>query len=277
VGAYALHLKQDLHFWTMPWLIHVLGSEGIFQYNWDMMGSRPVTIPVWLQAAISIAVVSVTTIFAFAARDVRERSTLSSRMRWLLGPYAIAYAALLVSRGIYVFVYDRYLLCLLPVAIVVILSIMQDSGMRLPGISYATLAVFALYGVFATHDLFALNRARIAAVEEVRASGVPLNMVQAGFEFDGWTELELAGHVNEKRIETPADAYVNDSRYLQRPHPCKLGFDVYSPALNRAYLVVLADAPCGVQSAFNSVEYRAWLPPFRRWVYIRKVPQLPAR
>ena len=198
-------------------------------------------------------------------------------MRWLLGPYTVAYVALLIPRGLYVFVYDRYLLCLLPVAIVVILSIMQDAGLRLPGISYAALAVFGLYGVFATHDLFALNRARIAAVEEVRASGAPLNMVQAGFEFDGWTELELAGHVNEKRIETPADAYVNDSRYLQRPHPCKLGFDVYSPALNRAYLVVLADAPCGVQSAFNSVEYRAWLPPFRRWVYIRKVPQLPAR
>jgi hypothetical protein len=139
------------------------------------------------------------------------------------------------------------------------------------------LAVFAAYGVLATHDLFALNRARVAAVQEVRASGVPVNMIQAGFEFDGWTELQLAGHINEERIETPPDAYVKDTRYLQRPQPCRLGFDEYSPALNRAYLVVLADAPCGVQSAFDSIQYRGWLPPFRRWVYIRKVPQLPAR
>ena len=58
-AAYGLHLKRDLHLFTMPWLVHVLGSEGIFQFNWDMIGSRPVTIPVWLQAGISIVVILV--------------------------------------------------------------------------------------------------------------------------------------------------------------------------------------------------------------------------
>jgi hypothetical protein len=283
-AAYILHVKRDLHFWTMPWLVHVIGSEGIFQYNWDMIGSRPVTIPVWLQAVISIAIVGVTAVFATAARRQRarrppgtEERSRSCHFKWLLGPFAAAYIALLIPRGLYVFIYDRYLLGLLPLVILGILRLMRQSELRLPAISYAALALFGTYGVLATHDLFALNRARMAAVQEVRASGVPPNIVQAGFEFDGWTELDLAGHVNEKRIETPPGAYVNDTRYLQRPQPCRLGFDEYTPALNRAYLVVLADAPCGVQSAFNSIGYRGWLPPFRRWVYIRKVPQLPAR
>jgi hypothetical protein len=280
--AYALHLKRDLHFWTMPWLVHVIGSEGIFQFNWDMIGSRPVTITVWLQAAISIAVIAVTAVFTISVcrepvRWTPLESNRSNQLRWLVGPFAVAYISLLISRGLYIFIYDRYLLGLLPLAVLGVLRLMQQSGLRLPSISYAALALFGIYGVLATHDLFALNRARIAAVQEVRASGIPADMVQAGFEFDGWTELELAGHVNEKRIETPPDAYVNDTRYLLRPQPCRLGYDEYTPALNRAYLVALADAPCGVQSAFNSVEYRAWLPPFRRSVYIRKVPQLPAR
>ena len=283
--AYALHLKRDLHLWTMPWLIHVLGSEGIFQNDWNMIGSRPVTIPVWLQAVISIVVIGVSGLFAIATYqqrtdrpDVpRESDSSSLRLRWLLGPFALVYVALLIPRGLYVFLYDRYLLCILPLALIVALSVMQRSGLRLPGISYAALAAFSAYGVLATHDLFALNRARIAAVQEVRAAGVPPSLVQAGFEFDGWTELQLAGYINEKRIEIPRGAYVEDTRYLQRPQPCRLGFDGYTPALNRAYLVALRDAPCGVQSAFNSVEYRAWLPPFRRWVYIRKVPQTSAR
>ena len=283
-AAYILHLKRDLHLWTMPWLVHIIGSEGIFQYNWDMIGSRPVTIPVWLQAVISIAIVGVTAVFVTTTPRQRirrppitEERSRSYHFKWLLGPFAAAYIILLIPRGLYVFIYDRYLLGLLPLAILGILRLMRQSELRLPDISYAALALFGTYSVLATHDLFALNRARIAAVQEVRASGIPADMVQAGFEFDGWTELDLAGHINDKRIETPPGAYVNDTRYLQRPLPCRLGFDEYTPALNRAYLVVLADAACGVQSAFDSVEYRAWLPPYRRSVYIRKVPQLPAR
>jgi hypothetical protein len=283
-AAYILHLKRDLHFVTMPWLIHVIGSEGIFQSNWEMVGSRPVTIPIWLQAMISLAIVGVAMVFAVAiGRQRNERRSRGDRqngayqMRWLLWPFAIAYVCLLIPRGLYSFIYDRYLLGLLPLVILEVMGLMQRSELRPPRIGYATLALCGVFGVFATHDLFALNRARIAAVQEVRASGVPMDLVQAGFEFDGWTQIQLAGHVNEKLIETPSDAYVNDTRYLQRPEQCRLGFDKYSPALNRAYLVVLADAPCGVQSAFHPVEYRGWLPPYRRWVYIRKVPQLPAK
>jgi hypothetical protein len=282
-AAYILHLKRDLHFVTMPWLIHVIGSEGIFQSNWEMVGSRPVTIPIWLQAIISIAIVAVSMVFAVAVcrqrnrRSSREERNCAYQMRWLLWPFGIAYVCLLIPRGLYTFIYDRYLLGLLPLVILEVTRLMQRSELRPSPIGYAALTLFGLFGVFGTHDLYALNRARIAAVQEVRASGIPIDRVQAGFEFDGWTQIELAGHVNEELIETPSGAYVTDTGYLQRPAQCRLGFDKYSPALNRAYLVVLADAPCGVQSAFHPVEYRGWLPPYCRWVYIRKVPQLPAK
>jgi hypothetical protein len=279
-AAYILHLKGDLHLWTMPWLVHVIGSEGIFQFNWDMLGARPVTIPIWLQAVISIIVIESLALFCLEVSALRSRQPEQDEERlisYLLGPYTLAHICLLLPRGATVFIYDRYLLGLLPVTIVLILTLLQRSGLRITRAAYAVLATFAVYGVLATHDLFALNRARVAAVEEVRASGVSAGMIQAGFEYDGWTEVSLAGHINEKRIEAPAGAYVHDSRYLERRQPCRLGFDEYTPALNRAYLVTLAQTPCGVQSAFAAVEFRGWLPPFRRWVYIREVPQLPAR
>jgi len=281
--AFALHVKRDLHAWTMPWLIHLLGSEGIFQSNWEMIGSRPVTIPVWLQAVISLAVIGTAATFVIAVYSRDERSFLTdkagriSHIGPLTGPFVAAYLCLLLPRALYVFLYDRYLLGLLPFIIVVLAALLQQSNLRPTGIANMALVLFGLYGVLATHDLFALNRARIAAVQEVRTSGVSPKLIQAGFEFDGWTEIQVAGHVNEKRVETPADAYVQDLRYLQRPEPCRLGFDEDVRALNRAYLVVLADASCGVQSGFPAVEYRGWLPPYRRWVYIRKVPQIPQR
>jgi hypothetical protein len=285
-GAYSLHLHTELHFWTMPWLIHLIGSEGIFEYNWDMMGKRAITIPVWLQAAISLIVI-ITGSILFAShrtQDIRPRFVARERhisswncIGWLCGPFTVAYAGLLLSRGVYVFIYDRYLLGLMPIALLCLLKLMEDSTFRdVPVISYAALLLFGLYGVLSTHDLFALNRARITAVEKVHAAGVPRNLIQAGFEFDGWTEISEVGHVNEPRIEFPQSAYLDDKRYLSRPFPCRMGFDQYTPALNRKYLVVLPDAVCGVQSGFSAVTYRAWLPPFHRSIYISEVAQLPA-
>jgi hypothetical protein len=195
---------------------------------------------------------------------------------WLVGPFAAAYVVLLLSRGLYVFIYDRYLLGLMPFAIICLLKLYNENyAPRLPVLSYMLLFLFAAYGVLATHDLFALNRARIAAVQEVRATGVPAKAIQAGFEFDGWTQINEAGYVNEKRMEVPKTAYKNDRRYLLRPHDCRLGFDEYAPALNRKYLVVLPSPNCGVPSTFPAVTYIGWLPPVHRAVYVYQVDPLP--
>jgi hypothetical protein len=285
IGAYALHLYRELHFWTMPWLVHVLGSENIFEYSWDMLGRRPVTIPVWFQAAISIYVVGISLIFFADVRRLADPFAKHSGsspqatwrfIGWLVGPFAAAYVVLLLSRGLYVFIYDRYLLGLMPFAIICLLKLYNENyAPRLPVLSYAVLAVFAAYGVLATHDLFALNRARIAAVQEVRSTGVPAKAIQAGFEYDGWTQINEAGYVNEKRMEVPQTAYKNDRRYLLRPHDCRLGFDEYAPALNRRYLVVLPSPNCGVPSTFPAVTYIGWLPPIHRAVYVYQVDPLP--
>jgi hypothetical protein len=285
--AWWLHTRKELHFWTMPWLIHVIGAENIFEFNWEMLGVRPVAVPVWLQAAISLLVIAGGTIFFADIQQHRtrpqqvsaeRRSWSWSRIGWLVIPFAVAYVALLLSRGLYGFIYDRYLLGLMPMGLLCLLKFYRENISReLPFFSYVILTVFAVYGVLATHDLFALNRARIAAVEEVHATGVPLDTIQAGFEFDGWAEINEVGYVNEQQMEYPRSAYQDDKRYLLRPAQCRMGFDKYTPALNRKYLVVLPNATCTNLSDFPPVEYQGWLPPFHRVLYIDQVPQLPAR
>jgi len=287
VGAYWLHLHTELHFWTMPWLVHILGSEGIFEYSWDMMGRRAVTIPVWCQAAISLMVTFAGSVCFVSLRTQDIRPQLTARegsiKSWnfiagLCGPFTVAYVGLLLPRGTYLFIYDRYLLVLMPIALLCLLKLLEDSTYGdVPVISNAALLVLGVYGVFSTHDLFALNRARITAVEKVHSAGITRNSIQAGFEFDGWTEISEVGHINESRIEFPQSAYIDDKRYLYRPFPCRMGFDQYTPALNRKYLVVLPGAACGVQSNFSPTTYRAWLPPFHRSIYINEVTQLPAQ
>src|SRR5437868_2250621 len=129
-AAYCLHVRNDLHNWTMPWLVHVIGSEGIFQFNWDMMGVRPVTVPVWLQTAVSLLVIVASSTFLGDVTGLEHTACPSTlhpvsrtSLRWLLLPFSMAYVALLVSRGIYVFIYDRYLIGLLPFAIIAVLKI----------------------------------------------------------------------------------------------------------------------------------------------------------
>jgi hypothetical protein len=283
VAAYLLHFWGTLHVWTMPWLFHVLGSENIFVGSWDMLGNRPVSIPIWLRAILSLFVIASTLTFAadLVHRRTRgERAQCSTRSSWRLvaimfAPYALACVVLWMPRGLYLFIYDRYLLSLMPIAILCLLKIYQEQrSKKLPTSSYLVLAVFSAYGILATHDLFAVNRARIIAVNRVLASGVPRTAVQAGFEYDGWTQLSEAGHVNEPKVTIPSGAYHFNQQAVMRPMRCRSGFDKFTPDLDCQYLVVFTPMECLLPSEFAPQTYTGWLPPFHRSLYIQRVPPL---
>jgi hypothetical protein len=105
----------------------------------------------------------------------------------------------------------------------------------------------------------------------VRNAGVPKNAVQAGFEYDGWTEIDEVHYINEPKI-FPAHAFHPNPPDPRRPLDCRLGFDKYTPALHPHYIVVLSPMWCLQQSSFTPVTYEAWMPPFTRQVYVQKVP-----
>lgn len=284
VGYWILGLRGQAEDWLMPWLYHELCSEAISPQSWDMLGHRPVTLAVPVRAVVSIIVVLSGVAFAqwlFAARRKRipQPSVGSWTSSWktllcLFLPYFITYLLCLVPRGLHAYVFDRYLLGIMPVVILYLLKLYEEKvGRSLPLVCYLTLSFFAIYGICATHDLFALNRARVAAVNEVRSQGVGENAVQAGFEYDGWTQIDQAGYVNESKIEYPANAFHVNLQDRRRPADCRLGFDPYTPALHPKFIVVLTPMWCLERSNFSSVSYHAWLPPFSRRVYIQKVPE----
>jgi hypothetical protein len=191
----------------------------------------------------------------------------------MLGPFAISYVVFLLPRALYSFVYDRYLLGLMPLAIIILLLLHQRwVAERLPAITIAALSLFALYAIAGTHDWFALNRARVAAVARIHALGVPTTSIQGGFDYDGWTQIEAAGYINDPRIRNPPNAYQPNLEPLRLQSRCRLNFAPYTPAIQPRYFVVFSVMPCLQTSGYQSVMYGTWLPPFHRTIFIQGEP-----
>src|SRR5258708_12869585 len=80
----------------------------------------------------------------------------------------------------------------------------QEKGRpRLPPTSFAVLFLLAAFGVAGTHDMFAVNRARLAAIEHLRAAGLPRTAFYGGFAYDGWTQIDTQRHIDVDGIRTP--------------------------------------------------------------------------
>jgi hypothetical protein len=263
---------------VMPWLGHVLGTLSIFSSTGEMLGSRPVTLTLPVRVGLSLLVMAaaltlVEQMLAKPWRSKRPSAVSLHEALWMLGPFAISYVAFLLPRALYFFVYDRYLLGLMPLVIIILLLLHQRwVAERLPAVTIAALSLFALYAIAGTHDWFALNRARVAAVAQIHALGVPATSIQGGFDYDGWTQVEAAGHINDPRIINPPGAYQPSLEPLRLQNPCRLDFAPYTPAVQPRYFVVFSVMPCLEITRYQSVTYSTWLPPFRRTIFIQEEP-----
>ena len=92
--------------------------------------------------------------------------------------------------------FDPYLFPL-PVVALIIVSRLYERGVvaRLPAFSLVCLLIFATYSVAALHDLYSMERARLAAANELRAAGIPRTSFYGGIEYDGWTQIDNEGYV----------------------------------------------------------------------------------
>jgi hypothetical protein len=279
-GSVVLGKQETLEHRVMPWLGHVIGTLSIFPSTGEMLGSRVTTITMPVRVFLSLVVLCAALFLLehLLTRPWKTTKPADPSLRqalYLLGPFTLSYVALLMPRGMYSFIYDRYLLGLMPGAIAILLLVHQRwVAPRLPAVSTAVLVIFALYTVGATHDWFSLNRARVAAVQEVRATGVAATSIQGGFDYDGWTQIEASGYINDRRIRNPPDAYHLDLKIQRLPGRCRLDFAKYTPAIEPQYFVVFERMPCLASSRFDAVTYHTWLPPFRRTIYIEQAPDL---
>jgi hypothetical protein len=280
IASIVLGYRGLLDHRVMPWLGHVIGTLSIFSSTGEMLGSRPVTLTLPTRVGLSLLVIAaaLTLVEQLLAKPWRRRGPSAVSLHealWMLGPFSISYIAFLLPRALYSFVYDRYLLGLMPVAIIILLLLHQRwVAERLPAFTIAAVSLFGLYAIAGTHDWFALNRARIAAVAQIHESGVPATSIQGGFDYDGWTQIETAGYINDPRIVDPRGAYQPNLEPLALQSRCRLDFARYTPAIRPKFFVVFSLMPCLQLSQYHPVTYSTWLPPFHRTIFIQKEPPI---
>ena len=184
-----------------------------------------------------------------------------SRFALLAIPPCLVYTLALLYRGVVWDLFDRYLIVLLPVPVILLLWRYQYKVRKpLPWFGWAIIGVFAWYGVAIAHDYLAAGRAKLRAASALTAAGIPRTRITAGLEYDAWTELERTGLI---RVRTAADP----------PYPIRPGFWFwnYTPSVNPLYFVAYSRLSGLQDTRFVPVRYIAWLPPFHRQMYTQIV------
>lgn len=215
--------------------------------------------------------------FATFLATVRVRRTSSSSLpaatSWwsltvLLVPFTLAYLALLLPRAAFGGLYDRYLLPLVFLSVLVLTRLYQDRVKdKLPAYSLVLVAIFALYAMAGTYDSFSQARAKLAAIAELRAAGVPDTAIDAGLEHNAWVQVERYGYVNDPRIKVPA----NLPRIEAPPFPdnCQPHADrQLTPAIVPGYTISSDPAACAGPSGYSPVAYHGWLGFHTAYLYI---------
>jgi hypothetical protein len=277
--------------WLMPWLMYLLPEQSSLLPG--MFGTPP-EVTLWIRFAISLFVVAVAAIALERELD-RKPSELTHQnepltaarvgtswheIGWLLGPYSLSYVLLVMPRGAFDLIQDRYMVGLVPSILVVLLKLYQERvGPRLPAVSIAMLVLFAAYSIAGTHDFYAESRAEVHAIHMVEDSGVSRKAIQSGFSSDGWIQIENGGHINEPRIKVPPGAYSPES-FPRIPKRCQDGFTHFAPVIDPKYFILFPwfkNPPeplpswCFVRASFPPVLYTTWLPPFHQSTYVKQL------
>ena len=259
-----------------PWARNFVTRWGVSLPNETLIGTRGQTLPFVVWAVLSLTVyVLLATLLIAAGTYLWERrgevKRLASRHAALPAPtltvcgafalFAAVYLPPLAPRAAQGNVFDRYVLLVLPaVTIPVLLFHQRRVGPALSLWAWGTLAVFGVYSVATTHDYLAMSRARLQAASALMAAGVPRTQIVAGVEFDGWTQIEANGYVNDPRIVVPPGAYHPRGADGEMGQADDLfWFLPWTPAITPRYVIALSPSQSLLPSSFAPVRYARWL------------------
>jgi hypothetical protein len=241
-----------------------------------LLGIEPPAYPLALRVVLTILMFTTLIAFLLCVLSARNLPDVAAKpapelsrqaMATLLGPAILGYVAFLVTREI---VFERYLLPLLFLTLIPILRFYQQKiSLQLPSASMLLVLFMALFGVTVMHDLFAGHRARLQAASELQNAGVPRTQFRAGVEYDGWTQLEATGYINDRRIHNPVGAYHPWAPPAGVSRVCVFSFSSDVPSIVAHYnLSLTPQTPCGTLARFAVVPYTTWMPPQQRAIYI---------
>ena len=279
------HLLKTERF---PWLVDLIGDLGLVHKFSFTLGERPGVLsePI-LRTILAFAVITVAMTFVislFRTSALSNKSQIKFRALvlpdpgiswhsefWLFVPFAVVYCSVVFSRSIEHICFDRYLLGLIPIAIVYLLKLYDQSfSAPLPIASYLLLGTIALFSIAGTHDWYAMNRARIETASILTKAGIPDTRFQLGLDYDGWTQLKYSPATSETAASVLLD--IDPVSVANISPPCVIWSWGVTAAIDPEYFVVLNPMPCLAPSRFAPVTYRSWIPPFHRSLYIQKRP-----
>jgi hypothetical protein len=254
-----LGIARNPTFGLPPWLFNILTVKGVIG-GLELSGHRPVALPLAVQCCLSALVLLSSFLiadriveFLFEPRAsltrLREFFTQDSRTVPVLAIFGSVYLLLMIIRSAQDLVFDRYCLPIVPCLVIPLLRHFKPRVL-----AWSVLAIYIAYGLASTQDNLALAAARRAAVDRLESAGVPSTEIAAGFEYDFYTQLEQAGHVNRYGILNPPNAF-NETQGN-------------TPAVKPRYRVEYGPDADTLPSPFGSIDYTSWLPPFHRRIFI---------
>jgi hypothetical protein len=270
----ALLLIQPLP--RVAWLEPVIGNyvteHGVIDGSF-INGSRPVILTDPIRAVLTVLVIAgLASLTAVLLRKpVSNRQELDDVISWnalflLVGPFLAVSLALIVSRASIDMVFDRYLIPLLFFALLLLVRYYQQQVSRqLPRYSVLLLSVVALYGVGATHDTFVMLRARMNAVHELEARGVPDAQIDGGWEFNTWAILNRSAdlRIDEKTKSQFSTAVAENPEVICKPEfseKLRTGFPKYALSYD--------PDECGGPVGIPAVPYHEWFGPRNTSIYV---------
>jgi hypothetical protein len=245
------------------------------------IGTRPLILSQLIRSLLTVVIFCASLSFlALLLQKPRAGKVTSAQVSisWrqialLLGPMICAYSVFLALRAASDSLFDRYLLPVMVFALLLAVRFYQERiALRLPLLCYLALVVYGVFGIAVTHDLFAMERARVGAAKELRTAGITRTAFYGGFGYDGWTQIDSQGYVAAGGINLPPGAAPYDAAREQF-RPCGYMLAHYFPAIHAQYALSHDEASCGTPSEFAPVSYRIWLPPYSSAIYIRRLDE----
>jgi hypothetical protein len=244
-----------------------------------LLGDRPDVLSMSLRIALTLLIFVAFIAFLICLlnrsrfielRDPSADARLSSwKLLAILGPFSACYFILLETRAKMV---ERYFLPLIFVFLLLLIRFYQSRiASRLPVMTGAAVVVFAVFAVVTMHDLMATERARLEAADELLTAGIPRSEIKAGVDYDGWTQIDMVGYLNDPRLKVPRGAY-HPQLPTSLPAECAFWFDSYTPAIQARYQLSYNPLPCFSESEFPPLEFNTWLSPRHQKIYILKLP-----
>ena len=267
------------------WLIPFITEHGsIFSKNgsyvmWPVRGVQPQVIPeplrYFLAAATFVGLFAwMVSLTCNARTDTAPVETDPISWRHLFAltvPFSLVYVFLLTPSLFRNLLIDRYVIPLEMMALPLLLRYYQQRMQPLlPRFLLPVVLVIAAYSVAATHDSFAMYRAVLFSANEARAAGIPRDRIDAGWEYDGWTQILEGGYVHQDSVRVPGGGAAR--RGPDSDRVCFFVISPWLPDVHPLYTLSLTPDDCGGASGLAPVVYHRWLAPRTMTIYVVKDP-----